>query len=308
MDREERARAFQNRTTGETGTRHGQKGENQRDYGQPPVDRLERERRRQAARRKQIRRRIAAFILMVALLVAVIVTVVLASGKEEASKAGNKPLETPSESAESRYPEATEGNTQEEESETPPAEGDMTAYLRELQTRMPDYIEQDFIPVNEFSRPGYALGEINNIVIHYVGNAGTEAASNLSYFKQLANQTPGDENAVKASSNFIVGLEGEVIQCMPIYEVAYCSNFRNWDTLSIEVCHPDAAGKFSDVTYDSVVQLCAWLCNELDLTEDDLIRHYDVTKKKCPLYYVDHPEAWEQLKADVGAALAELQK
>jgi len=35
------------------------------------------------------------------------------------------------------------------------------------------------------------------------------------------------------------------------------------------------------------------------LTTDDVIRHYDVTGKKCPLYYVEHEDAWQQFLTDV---------
>ena len=34
---------------------------------------------------------------------------------------------------------------------------------------------------------------------------------------------------------------------------------------------------------------------------DDVIRHYDVTEKLCPLYYVEHEDAWIQMKADIQA-------
>ena len=40
-----------------------------------------------------------------------------------------------------------------------------------------------------------------------------------------------------------------------------------------------------------------------DLTTKDVIRHYDVTEKRCPLYYVDHEEAWVNLKEDVKSVL-----
>ena len=46
-------------------------------------------------------------------------------------------------------------------------------------------------PLNEFSRPGTPLEEVNGIVIHYVGNPGTTAAQNHSFFTNLA-QTGGD--------------------------------------------------------------------------------------------------------------------
>ena len=32
-----------------------------------------------------------------------------------------------------------------------------------------------------------------------------------------------------------------------------------------------------------------------------MIRHYDVTGKLCPVYYVEHPEAWEDFLVDVAA-------
>lgn len=34
---------------------------------------------------------------------------------------------------------------------------------------------------------------------------------------------------------------------------------------------------------------------------DRVIRHYDVTGKLCPLYFVEHLEAWEAFLADVRA-------
>ena len=61
---------------------------------------------------------------------------------------------------------------------------------------------------------------------------------------------------------------------------------RNSDTISIECCHPDATGKFNQETKDTLVHLTAWLMGRYGLTTDNVIRHYDVTGKKCPLYYV----------------------
>ena len=41
------------------------------------------------------------------------------------------------------------------------------------------------------------------------------------------------------SAHFLVGLEGEVIQCVPLDEKSSATNDRNGDTISIEVCHPN---------------------------------------------------------------------
>ena len=108
-----------------------------------------------------------------------------------------------------------------------------------------------------------------------------------------------------SSSHFIVGLEGEVIQCIPVSEIAYANAPRNFDTVTIEVCHPDETGKFTDASYNSLVKLTAWLCSELELDEKDVIRHYDVNGKSCPKYFVDHEDAWKQFRKDVKAALKE---
>ncbi|MBQ2297071.1 MAG: N-acetylmuramoyl-L-alanine amidase, partial [Ruminiclostridium sp.] len=94
-------------------------------------------------------------------------------------------------------------------------------------------------------------------------------------------------------------LDGEIIQCLPLNEMSYATNDRNKDTLSIEVCHPDETGQFNQATYDSLVKLTAWLCDSCGINRENVIRHYDVTGKPCPLYFVDHPDAWEQFLKDV---------
>ena len=78
---------------------------------------------------------------------------------------------------------------------------------------------------------------------------------------------------------------------------------ENADTVSIEVCHPDETGKFTDATYRSLVQLTAWLCVKFDLKEDQIIRHYDVTGKNCPKYFVENEDAWEMFKDNVWDAV-----
>ena len=153
----------------------------------------------------------------------------------------------------------------------------------------------ELLDVNEYSRPGIPLEQINGIVIHYTANPGSTAQNNRDYFEGLK-----DSHETKVSSHFVVGIEGEIVQCIPSSEIAYASNSRNSDTLSIECCHPDETGKFTDATYTSMVRLTGWLCYRFNLTSEDVIRHYDVTGKICPKYYVDHPEAWEQFKTDVG--------
>ena len=155
-------------------------------------------------------------------------------------------------------------------------------------------IDVQLLTSNPYSRPQTKLKKVKGLVIHYVANPGTTAQQNRNYFEGLK-----DSKNTKASSHFIIGLDGEIIQCIPSGEIAYASNERNEDTLSIECCHPDATGKFNQETYDSLVHLTAWLCGKFDLTTRDVIRHYDVTGKQGPLYYMENPKAWQQFLTDV---------
>lgn len=155
---------------------------------------------------------------------------------------------------------------------------------------VPDWIVQDILPLNEYSRPGTELSGVNGVVVHYTGNPGTTAEQNRSYFKNLA-----ETKEAYASSHFVIGIDGKIIQCVPLDEIAFCSNQRNDDTISIECCHSDDTGQFSQATLDALIQLLNWLIKTYDLSQDDILRHYDVIGKECPYYFVKHPDAWTGL-------------
>ena len=152
----------------------------------------------------------------------------------------------------------------------------------------------------EVTRPQKALEKVNGIVVHYTANPGTSARQNRDYFNGLA-----ETKKTKASSHFVIGLEGEIVQCIPCNEISYASNNRNSDTISIECCIEDETGKFNDSTYQSLIELTTWLMGRYDLSADDVIRHYDVTGKKCPLYFVEHEDAWEQFHRDLDTYIEE---
>ena len=166
--------------------------------------------------------------------------------------------------------------------------------VRKLETvQLPQWVEVDLIEVDGVSRRGQRLEDIQNIVIHYVGNPGTSARANRNWYASAESEV---------SSHFLVGLDGEVILCVPLHERSSASNHRNRDTISIEVCHPDDSGKFSDTTYDALVRLTAWLVEVCGLDAQDVIRHYDITGKECPRYYVKNEDSWQALLQDVAAA------
>ena len=171
------------------------------------------------------------------------------------------------------------------------AKADRVEQVRQVQ--IPDWVEIKLIDVDGTSRRGEELEDVQDIVIHYVGNPGTTAEQNRCYYCN-------PESSV--SSHFLIGLDGEILQCLPLYEKSSATNWRNADTISIEVCHPDDSGQFTGATYASLVRLTAWLMDACGLGQDHIIRHYDVTGKECPKYFVVNEQAWEQFKSDAAEA------
>lgn len=164
---------------------------------------------------------------------------------------------------------------------------------REVFDRHPQWEEKLLTP-NEYSRPGNSLETVESIFVHYTANPGTSAAQNRSYFEQLK-----DTHDRSVSAHFIVGYEGEIIQCLPLDEIGYAVQTRNYDSISIECCYLEEDGSFTQETYDSLISLLKWLTEAYSLDTEDILRHYDCGGKKCPLYYTEHPDAWERLKRDV---------
>lgn len=210
--------------------------------------------------------------------------------------------EAPPETAETAAPEpVTEPARQEEAAPQIPSASSVNVSGAVV---IPSWIIQDFLNISPRNRPGYAMPVVHDIVVHWVANPGTTAKGNRDYFDDLAIPEANLEDR-SASAHFVVGLEGEIIQCIPLEEMAYANYPRNEDTISIEVCHPDWTGKYNSITYASLIRLVAYLCQQYGLNADHVIRHHDVSGKDCPKYYVEHPEAWEQLKQDVTIYMAQ---
>ena len=165
-------------------------------------------------------------------------------------------------------------------------------------------IKEMFLTPNKYSRPQIPLQKVTKIAVHYVGNPGTSAEANHNYFEGLKDQIPdstgkyclnkdgsylivnGQKVEIRfVSSHFLIGLKGEIIQNIPLGEWSYCTNEANGYSISIECCHPDSTGKFNEATENSLAELCVYLLEKFGLTADDIIRHYDVTGKQCPLYW-----------------------
>lgn len=95
----------------------------------------------------------------------------------------------------------------------------------------------NLLDINKYSRPGTKLRKVKGVVVHYTANPGTDAMANRNYFNNLPKINAKKGTNTYASSHFVIGIDGTIVQCIPTEEIAYASNDRNSDTISIECCH-----------------------------------------------------------------------
>ena len=165
-------------------------------------------------------------------------------------------------------------------------------------------IKQAMLTPNKWSRPTTKLKKVKAIAIHWVANPNSSAMANRNFFENRKYGKTG-----YGSAHFIVDLDGSYLQCIPEDEAAYhvgakvykeralknISSYPNDSSLAIEVTHGDWTGRFRPEVEVAVAKLTAYLLKKYKLGINDVYRHYDVTGKDCPKYYVDHPKEWNRL-------------
>lgn len=182
----------------------------------------------------------------------------------------------------------------------------------------------DLIKVNKYSRPGYKLLGVKGIIMHYTANPSASAKNHVTYFgKTLIEQNeklPANKRRY-ASAHFFVD-KNEAVLIIPLNEVAYHANEKapkldkfkatasyykggnaNLTTIGVELCI-EKDGSLHPDTLKRAEQLVADLCKQFKLKETDIYRHYDVTGKNCPAFWVSNPSGFTKFKAVVKAKIA----
>lgn len=122
----------------------------------------------------------------------------------------------------------------------------------------------------------------------------------MSYFSNVvANGYRVNGRYIYASSHLVVGLQGELYYIVPFNEIAYTTNSANAYSIGVECATTGADDHYTDEEYKTMVKTGAWLAQTYKLDPRvDFIRHYDVTGKICPRYFVNNVKAWKQFKLD----------
>ena len=138
---------------------------------------------------------------------------------------------------------------------------------------------------------------IKYLVVHYTGNDGDTDENNGKYFAN---------NVVKASAHYFVD-DDSVTQSVPDDHVAwsvggskyadctktgggkYHGKCTNANSINVELCDDVKNGVVypSAKTIENAIELVKKLMKQYNIPASNVIRHFDVTGKKCPAYWVN---------------------
>nr|WP_308742116.1 N-acetylmuramoyl-L-alanine amidase [uncultured Anaerocolumna sp.] len=147
---------------------------------------------------------------------------------------------------------------------------------------------------------------IKFIVIHYTGNDGDSDSANANYFAN---------NVVKSSAHYFVD-DDSITQSVPDdYTAWHCGTnktyyhptCRNANSIGIEMCDTvkDGTYNLSNKTRKNVIELVQILMKKYRIPIENVIRHYDVTHKICPAYFVNDSNAWIAFKNEISGKVVE---
>ena len=133
---------------------------------------------------------------------------------------------------------------------------------------------------------------VEYIVVHYTANTGDTAQNNLDYFARTKTGT---------SAHYFVD-ENEVFQSVQDTDVAwhcgsknprhpYC---RNANSIGVEMCN--SVGGVPEAVRDRTAAFVRQKMKEYGIDSSHVLRHYDVTGKRCPAPWVDNPTEWMEFK------------
>ena len=144
---------------------------------------------------------------------------------------------------------------------------------------------------------GGTRSKTTKIAWHYTGASGVKGINTINNWFDSINR--GEQGNRYASSHFVCDLDGKIYSYIPMSRIAWTTNSANYYSIGIECATIGKDDHYTDEEYVSMVKLGAWLAQYYGLDpRKDFIRHYDVTKKICPRYFVNNSSKWKQFKLD----------
>ena len=139
---------------------------------------------------------------------------------------------------------------------------------------------------------------VQYIVMHYTANNGDTAQNNCDYYHRVG--------GLQASAHYFVDEHG-VMQSVREGDTAWhCGaraywhpECRNANSIGIEMCsrkRADGSYYIKPETVANAAALAKDIMQRYGIDTDHVLRHYDVTGKRCPMPWVDDPAQWTAFK------------
>ena len=139
---------------------------------------------------------------------------------------------------------------------------------------------------------------VRYIVLHYTANNGDTARNNCDYYHRVG--------GLQASAHYFVDEHGAMQSVRECDTAWHCGaraywhpECRNANSIGIEMCsrkRADGSYYIKPETVANAATLAKDIMQRYGIDTDHVLRHYDVTGKRCPMPWVDDPAQWTAFK------------
>lgn len=135
---------------------------------------------------------------------------------------------------------------------------------------------------------------VRYIVMHYTANNGDTARNNCDYYHRVG--------GLQASAHYFVDEHGAMQSVRECDTAWHCGaraywhpECRNANSIGIEMCsrkRADGSYYILPETVANAAALAREIMQRYGIDTEHVLRHYDVTGKRCPMPWVDDPAQW----------------
>ena len=157
----------------------------------------------------------------------------------------------------------------------------------------------EFIACNTDNYRAGRTQPVRYIVMHYTANNGDTARNNCDYYHRVG--------GLQASAHYFCDEHGAMQSVRECDTAWHCGaraywhpECRNANSIGIEMCsrkRADGSYYIKPETVANAAALAREIMQRYGIDTDHVLRHYDVTGKRCPMPWVDDPTQWTAFKA-----------
>ena len=139
---------------------------------------------------------------------------------------------------------------------------------------------------------------VRYIVLHYTANNGDTARNNCDYYHRVG--------GLQASAHYFCDEHGAMQSVREGDTAWHCGaraywhpECRNGNSIGIEMCsrkRADGSYYILPETVANAAALAKDIMQRYGIDTEHVVRHYDVTGKRCPMPWVDDPAQWTEFK------------